>query len=129
MSTRIKSLLTAFCTLIIVFVAVSIIDVIITFFFPAFYSPWLFIITFSVGGIFAAVLSYQYARSVIENISHLDRWSLIVMQFATGLTCFFLLARLVDHIVYEIAFRAFGAALALGSLLFVFPVPGRREGR
>ena len=127
MLTRIKLLLIALCTLIIVFVAVSILDVLIVFLFPAAYSPWLFIVSFSVGGIFAAVWSYQYAMSIHENKYLADRWSLVGLQFIAGLTSFFLVARL-DHAVYEIAFKAFGAALALGSLLFV-PLPGRREER
>ncbi len=114
---RIKPLITAVSAIIIVFVAVSLFDILISVFYARFYSPAAFVVTFGVGGIFAAVLAYQYGINMAVQKDETARWSLIVLLIAAGLLFFFFLAKLEGG-EYEAAFKAYGATLALGSLLF-----------
>jgi hypothetical protein len=113
-----KSLLTAACIIIIIYVLVSFLDITIAFFYSRFYSPAAFIVTFGVGGIFAAVFAYFYGIRLAPEKNELARWSLILTMIAIGLFFFFFLAKMEGG-EYEPAFKAFGATLALGSLLFV----------
>lgn len=115
---RIKPLLTAVGAIIIVFVAVSLFDILIAVLYARFYSPAAFVVTFGVGGIFAAVLSYQYGIDKATEKNETARWTLITLLIVTGLVFFFFLAKLEGG-EYEAAFKAYGATLALGSLLFV----------
>lgn len=114
---RIKPLLTAVGAIIIVFVAVSLFDILIAVLYARFYSPAAFVVTFGVGGIFAAVLSYQYGIDSATEKDETARWSLIILLIVIGLLFFFFLAK-VEGGEYEAAFKAYGATLALGSLLF-----------
>lgn len=111
-------ILTALCAIIIVFVSVSILDVVIGLLYTRFYTGLAFIVTFGVGDIFASVFSFEYGMNSFSKKNKNDRWSLILLQILTGLASFFLLARLEGG-KYEAAFKSFGAALALGSLLFI----------
>lgn len=115
---RIKPLITGICAIIIVFVAISIFDVVIAVLYARFYSSATFVVTFGVGGIFAAVFAYQYGIEMATAKDETDRWSLIILLIAAGLLFFLLLAK-IEGGEYEAAFKAYGATLALGSLLFV----------
>ena len=50
--------------------------------------------------------------------NEIARWVLIALQIFSGLLFFFLLSK-IEGGEYEPAFRAFGATLAFGSLLFI----------
>lgn len=113
-----KPLLACICIIIIVFVAVSLLDILIAVFFARFYTNAAFIITFGVGGVFAATLAYTGGMDFFSIKDEWARWFLIIMLIITGFIFFFPLAKLEGG-EYEAAFKAYGATLALGSLLFV----------
>ena len=118
-----KPILTAFIIIIIIFIAASLLDILLVFFYPRFYSTAAFIVTFGVGGIFAGVIGYMYPMEKIIEKNETARWSLISMLIITGLIFFFFLAKLEGG-EYEPAFKAYGATIALSSLLFVKGKPG-----
>jgi len=116
---RIKPILTAACAIIILFVAVSLLDVVISVLYARFYSSIAFIVTFGVGGIFGAVFAYHYGMEMAVAKDEKDRWSLIILLIAAGLLSFFWLAQM-EAGEYAAAFKAYGATLAMGSLLFTY---------
>jgi hypothetical protein len=118
-----KPLLATSIIIAIIFVIASLFDIILIFLYPRFYSTAAFIVTFAVGGIFAGTIGYIYGmeRSVEKNKT--AKWLLISFSILTGLFFFFPLAKLEGG-EYEAAFKAFGAMLALSSLLFVKGKPG-----
>ena len=113
-----KPLITALLIIIIIFVAASLLDILIIFIYPRFYSTAAFITTFSVGGIFAGVMGYMNGMDNATEKNETARWLLISFLIVTGLLFFFPLAKLEGG-EYEAAFKAFGATQALSSLLFV----------
>jgi hypothetical protein len=120
---QLKSILAAIITIFLVFVITSLSDVVLVFFFPRFYSTAVFITIFGVGGIFSGVLGYMVGmeRSIQKNET--ARWGFISLLIITGLIFFFLLSKMEGG-EYEPAFKAFGATMALSSLLFVKDKPG-----
>jgi len=120
---QLQSILAAIHSIFWVFVSTSLFDIVLVFFFPRFYSNAAFITTFGVGGIFAGVIGYMNGmeRSVKKNET--ARWGFISLLIMTGLLFFFLLAK-IEGGEYEPAFKAFGATMALSSLLFVKGKPG-----
>jgi hypothetical protein len=113
-----KPLLYCAGTLFGVFVAVSLLDILISVAYARFYSSAAFVVTFGVGGIFAAVLGYMNGMAKAPEKSEFSRWFLISFLVITGLCFFFILARLEGG-EYEAAFKGFGATLSLATLLFV----------
>jgi hypothetical protein len=115
---RIKPLLFAVGVIIAVLVAVSLLDILLVFFNPRFYSNALFITTFGVGGVFATVLAYMMSveRSLIKD--EFARWSLIILLIVAGAAFWFILSRLEGG-EYEAAFKAFGLTMALSTILFM----------
>ena len=113
-----KSIGVCLATIAGVFVAVSLLDIVIAVFYARFYSNAAFIVTFGVGGIFGAVLGYMNGISFAAKTDNKTRWILIGFVILAGLCFFTLLARLEGG-EYEAAFKGYGATLALGSLLFV----------
>ena len=83
-----------------------------------FYSTAAFVVMFGVGGVFAACFGYFTGMEHARQKNEMARWSLIITLITLGLLFFFLLAKLEGG-EYEIAFKAFGATMALGSLLFI----------
>jgi hypothetical protein len=104
--------------ILLLFVAVSLFDILIAAFYIRFYSNAAFIVTFGVGGVFAAAFGYTSAIMYAPIKNETARWTLIITMIISGLLFFFLLSRLEGG-EYERAFKAFGATLALASLLFV----------
>jgi hypothetical protein len=60
--------------------------------------------------------TYAIAQALVKN--EFTRWSLIILLIITGLLFFLLLAK-IEGGEYEAAFKAYGATMALSSLLFV----------
>jgi hypothetical protein len=120
---QLKSILVAIIVIFGVFVIASLFDVILVFFFPRFYSNAAFITIFAVAGIFAGTMGYMYGmeRSIQKNET--ARRGFISLLIITGLLFFFLLSKMEGG-EYEPAFKAFGATMALSSLLFVKGKPG-----
>ena len=113
-----KSILATIIVIFLVFIITSLFDIILVFFFPRFYSTAAFITTFAVGGVFAGSMGYMYGmeRSIQKNET--ARRGFISLLITIGLLFFFLLAKMEGG-EYEPAFKAFGATVALSSLLFV----------
>ena len=100
------------------FIAFSLLDTLIAFLNIRFYSQAAFVVTFGVGGVFAACFGYFMGMERAPVKNNEARVALIITLILIGLMFFFLLARLEGG-EYAIAFKAFGATLALGSLLFI----------
>lgn len=122
-----KPIVALFATVIIVFVAVSLLDIFISVLFPGVYAKGLFIVTFCAGGIFAAALGFIYAMQQVSEKNEKARWILISLQMTMGLFIFFLLSK-IEGGEYASAFKAFGSTLALGSLLFVKAKGNHKSG-
>ena len=120
---QLKSILTAIIIIFVVFVITSLLDVLLVFFFPRFYTQASFIVIFAVGGIFAGVMGYMNGMEGLIQKNETARWGFISLLISIGLLFFFLLAKMEGG-EYEAAFKAFGATLALSSLLFVKDNPG-----
>ena len=86
--------------------------------FPEFYSLTAFILSFAIGGILAAALSFEYGMQINATQDPAEKFSIIVLQVLTGAASYFLLSKLQQS-AYEIPFKSFGLALALGSLLYI----------
>ena len=114
---RWKYLPAGIAVIMVIFIASSLLDVLLYALHPRFYSTAAFIVIFGVGGIFAGALCYAAAISVSPVKTEMARWSIIIMIIATGILFFFVLSALEDG-EYAMAFKSFGVSLALTSLLF-----------
>src|SRR5687767_2203491 len=94
------SLLTAICTIIIVFIAFSIIDIAIVFLYKPFYHPLAIIVSFGIAGMFAAAISFEFAKRSFEPLKRTDTLSIVITQIITGLVSFFFLSK-IDNREYE----------------------------
>lgn len=122
MTASIKPFLAAAAAIITTFVAISLMDIVIVFFYPPFYSSIAFVVSFGVGGILAAVLGYIQGINHAVTQNKFICWSLILFIIVCGCLCFFLLSKIEDG-EYEPVFKVFGATLTLGSLLFIVDKP------
>lgn len=114
-----KPYLAAFCIIAIVFVTVSILDIIVALIFPFFNNLWQILFFFSIGGVFAAVVGFIYAIKFYTGKSTFTKWGLLCFLVTLGILSIFWLTK-IDHGAFEAAFRAFGICLILGSLFFLF---------
>lgn len=119
---RFKAFSTSLSAIIVVFVFVSIIDLIIAMINVRYYTSIPFIVTYGISGMFAAVFGFYYGKQMMPSVNKNETWYLIGFQVITGLSCFFIFGKLEGG-DYEAAFKSFGAALALGSLLFIKDQP------
>jgi hypothetical protein len=115
---RWKYLFACMGIILLAFIAVSILDVVIAVLNARFYSNAAFIVTFGVGGVFAAVLGYSISVEAAPVKNELTRWSLIVLMIVCGLLFFFLFSELEGG-EYRAPFKAFGVTLALTTFLFM----------
>ena len=115
---NVKIIVSCLSIIIIVFTAVSLVDILIATFYSRFYSNTAFVVSFGIGGIFGAVFAYFSAIGFAPAKNEQARWILIITILLSGLLFFFLLAKLEGG-EYEAAFKGFGATLSLGSLLFI----------
>ncbi len=113
-----KSLLAAIVTIVALFIAASIMDMILSSLFGRFYSTAAFIVTFGVAGIFAATLAYSYGIKLSPEKNEWARWSLIITNITIGLLSFFFVS-VTEGGEYEAAFKSFGVTLALANLFFI----------
>lgn len=113
-----RSLLAALAVIVIVFVAVSLLDIVIAVVYLRFYTTAAFVTTFAVGGIFAAVLGYIYGMEQSGDDKITSHWMLILFFLLCGVLFYFLLSKLEGR-EYGPALKAYGITLALGSLLFI----------
>ena len=115
---QVKSLLAASLTIMLVFVAASLFDIVLASISSRFYSPAAFIVIFGVAGVFATTLGFMYGIQAAGEKNKFSRWSLVVFIIMAGLLFFFVLAKLEGG-EYEPAFKAFGATMTISTLLFV----------
>jgi hypothetical protein len=108
----------ALVTITGLFIAASLLDIVVATLYSRFYTTAAFVVLFGVAGIFAAFISYTYAIAKAPVKNEFSRWSLIITIIITGLLFFFLLAPL-DGGEYDAAFRSFGVTLALSSIFFM----------
>lgn len=110
-----KSIIVAIIGIIVIFVCISIFDVVLSIFSRRFYSNAAFIAIFGVGGVFAAFLSYSYAMGVSAVKNKVARWTILVTMIIVGALFFLLLAQMEGG-EYEMAFKAFGVMVVATSL-------------
>ena len=113
-----KPFLIAACVIITVFVAVSLLNVIIAVLYIRFSTNAVFVTTFSVGGIFAAVIGFQTGIDYSAQKNETIRWGLILFFITSGLLFLLWFAKMESG-EYKAALKGYGITLALGSLLFV----------
>ena len=114
---QLKPVLVCAGIILVMLLITSLFDILLVFFFPRFYSPAAFIVTFGVGGIFAAVFAYVYAIKLAPQKNERARWSLIITIVSTGLLFFFLVAK-IEGGEYAPAFKSFGITATLSAFLF-----------
>lgn len=117
MQHRFRAILTSICAIIIVFIGIAVFDIIINMLIPGLLSYTGIIISFALAGIYSAGFSFEFAYEMTDK-SPGDKMLVIIFQVLVGVVCYFFLSKINDA-EYEIAFKAFGSALALGSLLFI----------
>jgi hypothetical protein len=112
-----RALLTCLVLIVVLFIIVSLFEIVLAVLYSLFYSPSAFIVTFGVGGVFASTIGYTYAISLAPVKNEFARWSLFTLLKITGLLFFFPLAK-IEGGEYEAAFKAYGATMAISSLPF-----------
>lgn len=115
---RCKYIAAAIGVMLTLFVAASLLDIVLAALHPRFYSIAAFMAIFGVAGIFAGVICYSVAMGMATVKNEGTRWSILLLLIFSGIAFFFPLATLEGG-EYEAAFRSFGLTLALSSLLFV----------
>lgn len=115
---RLKYLSIGLGVILALFIAASLLDIILASVYARFYSTAAFIVIFGVGGVFAGVFCYTIALGMAIVKNENTRWSIIIMMIATGIAFFFFLS-VAEGGEYEAALRSFGATLSLTSLLFI----------
>jgi hypothetical protein len=113
-----KSLLTCLLVIVVIFIGVSILDIILSVLYARFYSDAAFIVTFGVGGVFAGVLGYMYGIDAANEKNETARWSLIIFLALMGVVFFFPLSAIGGG-EYLVAFKAYGITMALSGFIFV----------
>jgi hypothetical protein len=106
------------CIIFLFFIIISLFDILLAVFYSRFYSTAAFVVTFGVGGVFAAFFCYAKAAAVAGVKSRFTRWTILILIWITALLFIFLLSALEGG-EYKAAFIAYGITLALTSLLFV----------
>jgi hypothetical protein len=115
---RWKYLFSCIGIILLAFVAVSVFDIVIAVLYTRFYSNGAFIISFGVGGVFAAFLGYMLSIQAVPVKNEFARWSLIAVMIIIGLLLFFILSE-IEGGDYKMPFKAFGTTLALSSMFFM----------
>jgi hypothetical protein len=117
-SNRLLSLAIAWGIIILLFTITSLFDIVIAVFYSRFYSTAAFVVTFGMGGIFAAIFSYSKAVEYTAVKNEFARWSIIIWIWFTALLFLYPLSALEGG-EYRSAFISFGTTLALTTLLFI----------
>jgi hypothetical protein len=113
-----KGLLMALGIILLLFVVVSLFDIALAVLYSRFYSTAAFIVTFGVGGVFAAFFAFTGGMGQTKEKTELVRWSLIILLIVCGLLFFFPLATLEGG-EYKAAFKAYGVMLCITTILFM----------
>lgn len=111
-----KSILIAIIVIIVMFILISIADIVLSVLSSRFYSNAAFIVIFGVGGVFAALFAYSYGMGMAAVKNSWARWSVIITIIISGVLFFFLLS-VLEGGEYEPAFKSYGISLVLGTLL------------
>jgi len=112
-----KPVLLALVSVAVVFVAASILDIVLAVLHPRFYSNAAFCVIFGVAGIFAAIVAYSWGKSFVPAKDNIGRWVLIITIIIAGLVFFFVLA-FIENREYEWACRAFSITLVPATIFF-----------
>ncbi len=111
-----RLILIAVCTIIIVFIGLAFTALLTSMLVPNFHSIIIFIASFAIGGVLASALSFEYGITFSGGRNSQSKLILVIVQIIIGLAGFFILSG-IQQGEYEIPFKSFGVALALGSLL------------
>ena len=114
---RLKSYGLAAIIMVILFTVTSLFDIVISVLYSRFYSTAAFIVTFGVGGIFAAFFAYTNSIKYTPGNKG-ARWMLIAFMVITGIVFIYPLS-VIEGGEYQAAFASFGVTLALTSFIFI----------
>ena len=114
--TWLRVLGSAFLALVALFLLVSLVDVVMIFLYPRFYSLLLFICSFGVAGVFAGLFAYGAGRQQIPSINRRQETLVFALVSLMGILFVFPLS-LLEGGEYEPAFKAYGIGTLLGSFL------------
>jgi len=110
-----KAILSCLAIIFGFLIATSVVDIILVVIYPRFYSNALFIVLFSVGGIFAGLVGYMTGMDFVPVKNKTARLGMVSMIVIMGLLFFFLIAR-IEGGEYKVAFQAYGVTLILSAL-------------
>jgi hypothetical protein len=110
--------LMAIAIILLMFVIVSILDIILAVLNTRFYSTAAFVVIFGMGGVFACVFAYMKAIEMAKQKNELSRWCIISTIILTGILFFFLLAK-IEGGEYKAAFKAYGLMVTLTTIIFM----------
>jgi hypothetical protein len=113
-----KGLFSVLGIVLFMFVVVSLLDIVVAVLYSRFYSTAAFIVTFGVGGVFAAFFAFTTGIGQTKEKTEQVRWSLIILLIVCGLLFFFPLATLEGG-EYKAAFKAYGVMLCITTFLFM----------
>ncbi|MBS1760729.1 MAG: hypothetical protein JST23_11460 [Bacteroidetes bacterium] len=106
------------CIINIVFVLISVIDIVVAKALTKNYTLWYLLVIYSIGGVFASIWSFLLGMKFCSRKSSLTKWGLISFLITAGIISAYWLSN-IEEGAYKAAFRGYGISLILGSLLFV----------
>ncbi len=115
---NLKPVLTSSAITLLMFVIVSILDIIIALLNARFYSNAAFITIFGVGGVFATVFAYMIGIERANPKNETARWTLLSVIILLGILFFFPLAK-IEGGEYKAAFNSYRLMIALTTIVFM----------
>jgi hypothetical protein len=110
--------LMAVTIILLMFVIVSVLDIVLAVLNSRFYSTAAFVVIFGVGAVFACVFAYMKAIEMANKKIELSRWCIISTIILTGILFFFPLAK-IEGGEYKAAFKAYGLMVTLTTIIFM----------
>jgi len=104
--------------IILLFIATSLFDIVLSVFYARFYTTAAFVVTFGVGGVFGTVCCYMQAIKFAPVKNEFTRWTVIIVIWVASALFIFPLS-VLEGGEYQAAFIAYGIAMALSTLLFI----------
>jgi hypothetical protein len=112
------TVLTTVAIILLMFVIVSVLDIILAVLNSRFYSTAAFIVIFGVGGVFACIFAYLKAIEMAKLKNEWSRWYIISTIILTGIAFFFPFAK-IEGGEYKAAFKAYGLMVTLTTIIFM----------
>jgi hypothetical protein len=112
------SLLLGLGVILLMFIMISIFDIVLSVLYTRFYSTASFVATFGVGGVFACIFSFSQAVEYAAVKDEFTRRSVTIMILVTAALFIYPLS-VLEGGEYQAAFISYGITLALTSILYI----------